>query len=71
MKIVLQVDDMHCGGCEKSIKNAIKNADGAARVATDLVSRRVEAETSLAPAAIAALLDAAGYPAQIVETAGS
>lgn len=63
-KLKLDVSGMTCGGCARSVEKIIQKADAASKVTVDLSSGRVEAETSADPAAIAAALTAAGFPAK-------
>ncbi len=63
-KLKLDVSGMTCGGCARSVEKIIQKADAASKVSVDLASGRVEAETSADPAAIAAALTAAGFPAK-------
>ncbi len=63
-KLKLDVSGMTCGGCARSVEKIIQKADAASKVTVDLSSGRVEAETSADPAAVAAALTAAGFPAK-------
>lgn len=63
-KLALDVSNMTCGGCARSVEKIIQKADAAAKVSVDLPTGRVEAETSADAAAIAAALTAAGFPAK-------
>ena len=60
----LDVSGMTCGGCARSVEKIIQKQDAASKVTVDLASGRVEAETGADPAAIAAALTAAGFPAK-------
>ena len=64
--ILLDVKDMACGGCVKSIKEAVAALDGACVVEADLTSGRVEVQTRLEAEAIRAAIEEAGFPADIV-----
>lgn len=66
MKVELNVENMHCGGCKKAVTAAIKNADPAAEVEVDLETKHVDAETMIAPARLVTLLADAGYTARIL-----
>lgn len=59
------VPDMSCGHCTAAIEKAIRAADPAATVHTDLGERRVEVGSTLDTEALIAVLDRAGYPAQV------
>ena len=63
-KLKLDVSGMTCGGCARSVEKIIQKAAAASKVTVDLSSGRVEAETSADPAAVAAALTAAGFPAK-------
>ena len=58
------IENMTCGGCARSVEKIIQKQDAASKVSVDLATGRVEAETSADPAAIAAALTAAGFPAK-------
>jgi len=60
----LDVSNMTCGGCARSVEKIIQKQDAASKVTVDLASGRVEAQTSADPTAIAAALTAAGFPAK-------
>lgn len=57
------VPDMSCGHCVAAIRSSLAAADGTAVVATDLAAREVSVTTMLDAAAVAAILQTAGYPA--------
>ena len=63
-KLKLDVSNMTCGGCARSVEKIIQKQDAASKVSVDLATGRVEAETAADPAALAAALTAAGYPAK-------
>ena len=63
-KLKLDVSGMTCGGCARSVEKIIQKQDAQSTVSVDLATGRVEAETSADPAAIAAALTAAGFPAK-------
>lgn len=64
--IVLGVDGMTCGGCERAVAAAIAAVDPAAKVTVDRASGRVVVETTLAPDHAVAAVEAAGYEARLV-----
>jgi copper chaperone len=68
VKVVLDVENMHCGGCKKAVTAAIKNADPAAEVDVDLETKHVDAETVITPAHLVALLADAGYTARVLSS---
>lgn len=61
--VVLKVEGMTCGGCAASVEKAILRADPAAKVKIDLPTGRVEAESRVPAAELAAAIEAAGYDA--------
>jgi copper chaperone len=62
--VTLHVTRMACDGCAKAVERVIKAQDPRASVKVDLGSGRVEADTSAAPAALVAAIEAAGYGAK-------
>jgi copper chaperone len=60
----LDVSNMTCGGCARSVEKIIQKQDSTSKVTVDLASGRVEAQTSADAGAIAAALTAAGFPAK-------
>ncbi|TLP45594.1 MULTISPECIES: heavy-metal-associated domain-containing protein [Cohaesibacter] len=63
--IKLTVQEMACGGCVKSIKEALTALDGSVNVNADLESGTVEVTSSAEPEAIRAAIEEAGFPAQL------
>lgn len=61
MMIEMKVAGMTCGHCVKAVTQAIQALDPAAKVEVVLAEALVRAETSVAPAAIAAALAEEGY----------
>lgn len=59
------VERMACGGCAKTITDAIKGIDSNATVETDTVAKTVKVETSLTSDAIGKTLADIGYPATV------
>ena len=57
----LNVEGMSCGGCARSVTNAIKAVDPQAEVRIDLARKTVEAETSADPGAVFKAIADAGY----------
>ena len=55
------VQGITCGHCIRAVTEAIQARDPAARVAVTLESGRVQAETSLDRAAMAAAIEGEGY----------
>lgn len=63
--IKLTVQEMACGGCVKSIKEALSALDGSVDVNADLETGIVEVSSSAAPEAVRAAIEEAGFPAQL------
>lgn len=60
------VDKMGCGGCARSITNAIHAADATAQVDIDLATKRVNVTSELGQGAIERVLSDAGFPPQLI-----
>ena len=56
---------MHCGGCVQSVTRAISRVSGVKKVDVSLEKKAatVEFDTGVAPAAIVAAIEAAGFEA--------
>ncbi|MBS7700378.1 MULTISPECIES: heavy-metal-associated domain-containing protein [unclassified Chelatococcus] len=61
----LKIERMTCGGCAKSVTEAIQSVDSNATIKTDLATRAVKIETAATRAAILQVLEEAGYPATV------
>ena len=62
MKIILTVDGMSCGHCEKAVKEAVGELEGVTNVLVDLASKKVEIEGSdLKEDLIKETIEDAGY----------
>ncbi len=59
----LRIENMTCGGCARSVTRTIQKVDPAAEVHIDVEARSVEVNSKAPPEALAAALDAAGFPA--------
>lgn len=62
MTIMLNVPDMSCGHCVKTIEAAVRGLDAAASVRADLAAKTVAVDSSIAARDVSQALDAAGYP---------
>ncbi len=59
--ITFQIPNMTCGGCARGVTAAIREADAAARVETDLAARTVAVESAATEAKLRTVLGAAGF----------
>ncbi|MFQ3787804.1 heavy-metal-associated domain-containing protein [Halomonas sp. A29] len=59
------VPQMTCGHCASTVTTAIKAVDANASVDIDLEQRQVTVESSADTAALAAVLEKAGYPNEL------
>jgi copper chaperone len=64
MTVELKVTGMTCGHCVRAVTQAIERADPSARVAVDLASGTLRAETALDAQAVARLVTGEGYEAR-------
>ena len=64
--IKLTVQEMACGGCVKSIKEALTALDPSADVHADLEAGTVEVTSKTEPEMIRTTIEEAGFPAQLV-----
>ncbi len=55
------VKGMTCGGCVKSVTNALQHADPGAKVAVELASGRVTFDSALSDDAVRAVVEDAGF----------
>ncbi|WP_316861569.1 heavy-metal-associated domain-containing protein [uncultured Cohaesibacter sp.] len=63
--IKLNVKEMMCGGCAKSVTEAIKAVDADADVSVELENGSVSVASSAAPDAIRNAIEEAGFPAEL------
>ncbi|HWS74683.1 MAG TPA: cation transporter [Quisquiliibacterium sp.] len=59
--IELKVGGMTCNHCVMAVTRAVKDLDPAAEVKVDLASGRVQVQTTVAAAQVAAAITEAGY----------
>ena len=59
------VPKMTCGHCASTVTTAIKTVDADANVEIDLAQQQVTIESSADTAALAAVLEEAGYPNEL------
>lgn len=57
----LQIPNMSCGHCVRTITEAVQAVDPAAKVHADLAAHRVQVETTSAAEIVVAQLTQAGY----------
>lgn len=61
----LTIDGMHCGNCVKNVTRALQRVDGVEVRRVDMGSAHVAIDPArVTPAAVAAAVTDAGYPAQ-------
>ena len=63
----LDVDNMSCQHCVRTVTSAIRALDANARVEVDLDRGQVIAEGNLEPEKVVAVLFEEGYPARLVD----
>lgn len=56
-----KVEGMTCGGCIKSINNALRSLDPEVKVSADLESKTLRVESSKSQKDLSALIEEAGY----------
>ena len=63
LKIVLEVEGMHCGMCETHVNDVVRRVDGVKKVSSSHAKGRTEvvAEDSINTALIKAAITAQGY----------
>lgn len=59
--VQFRVADMTCGGCVRSVTNAVKGVDTDASVNVDLATKLVSVESNADASSIANAIKAAGY----------
>lgn len=57
------IPKMKCGGCVATIEKAVKAADPAAEIVSDLPGKTVDVRSGLSEARLREILAAAGFPA--------
>lgn len=62
--IRFQIPGMTCGGCARSITNAIQSVDADAKIETDIAARTVTVESRADTASLVEVIKEAGYEAQ-------
>lgn len=66
METLLKVDGMHCGGCVKSVTNALNAVEGVTgvEVSLDKGTARIVHRDGVAASSLVEALDDAGYEAE-------
>ena len=59
----LNVENMTCGGCARSVTKALLSVDPQARIETDPPAREVRVDSAMDESAFLAVLSEAGFPA--------
>lgn len=65
--IILNVPDMSCAHCTGVITKALRALDPAAVVGFDMHNHQVQVDTTHSSPAIVKAMEAAGYPATVVQ----
>jgi copper chaperone CopZ len=67
MDIVLKIDGMTCGGCKASVERLLAAQPGVRHAAVNLAEGRatVDAEDGVAPQALIAAVEGAGFDARV------
>jgi copper chaperone len=68
--IELNVPDMTCDHCAKTIRNAVGRVDPAAACDIDLGAKRVKVESALPPSDFVEALEDVGYSAVVSRAVG-
>ena len=63
----LEVKGMTCGGCHRSVQQALSSVPGVERVTVDLPSGRADVEGSAEPDALIGAVQAIGYEARLAD----
>lgn len=63
--VQFHVAGMTCGGCARSVTNAVKDVDAGASISIDLATRFVTVDSRADAAAIAGAIEAAGYRTEV------
>jgi len=58
----LQVEQMSCGGCVRSVTRSVQAVDSQAKVEVDLQTKKVRVESSVGLDAITTAIADAGFP---------
>ncbi|MFQ6571885.1 heavy-metal-associated domain-containing protein [Pseudomonas sp. UM16] len=62
--LTFNIPNMTCGGCAKSVTNALRSVDPDARIETDPATRKVSVNSTTDERDFLAVLEEAGYPHQ-------
>lgn len=62
MKHLIEVENIKCGGCINSIKNALTKIEGVSEVSIDKETETIEVESSTEREEIIKILSNLGYP---------
>lgn len=63
-----QIEDMTCGGCARSVTQAIKNIDSTAELDIDVPARLVEIRSQKSAEELQTVLTAAGFQPRLVNS---
>ena len=67
MNIKLQIDGMHCGGCQNAVRRVLTSVPSVSAVTVDLAAGHasVEADADVDPAKLVSAVEQAGYVARV------
>ena len=67
MNIKLQIDGMHCGGCQSAVRRVLTSVPSVSAVTVDLAAGQasVEAGADVDPAKLVSAVEQAGYVARV------
>ena len=67
MNIKLQIDGMHCGGCQNAVRRVLTSVPSVSAVTVDLAagSAFVEAGADVDPAKLVSAVEQTGYVARV------
>ncbi len=62
MKHIIEVENIKCGGCMNSIKNALTKTEGVSEVSIDKETETIEVESTTEREKLVKILSDLGYP---------
>ena len=64
MSVTIDVEGMHCGGCEETVEAALRSVPGVTRASADRDAERATVEGDADAEALVAAVEDAGYVAR-------